>query len=42
MVTDKRGATRSEFIANVRGKHASELMLPSVEKNSCASRRQRG
>ena len=29
MVTDKRGATRSEFQAYARSKHASELMLPS-------------
>jgi acyl-[acyl-carrier-protein]-phospholipid O-acyltransferase/long-chain-fatty-acid--[acyl-carrier-protein] ligase len=28
MVTDKHGATRSEFIAYARSKHASELMLP--------------
>ena len=29
MVTDKAGATRSEFMAYARGKHASELMLPA-------------
>jgi acyl-[acyl-carrier-protein]-phospholipid O-acyltransferase / long-chain-fatty-acid--[acyl-carrier-protein] ligase len=29
MVTDKAGATRSEFQAHARGKHASELMLPA-------------
>jgi acyl-[acyl-carrier-protein]-phospholipid O-acyltransferase/long-chain-fatty-acid--[acyl-carrier-protein] ligase len=29
MVTDKHGATRSEFQAYARSKHASELMLPS-------------
>jgi acyl-[acyl-carrier-protein]-phospholipid O-acyltransferase/long-chain-fatty-acid--[acyl-carrier-protein] ligase len=29
MVTDKSGATRSEFQAYARGKHASELMLPA-------------
>ena len=29
MVTDKHGATRSEFMAYARGQHASELMLPS-------------
>ena len=28
MVTDKHGATRGEFMAYARGKHASELMLP--------------
>src|SRR5215472_6509516 len=28
MVTDKHGATRSEFMAYARSKHASELMLP--------------
>jgi acyl-[acyl-carrier-protein]-phospholipid O-acyltransferase / long-chain-fatty-acid--[acyl-carrier-protein] ligase len=29
MVTDKKGATRAEFIAYARGKHASELMFPA-------------
>ncbi|HEX8828309.1 MAG TPA: AMP-binding protein, partial [Xanthobacteraceae bacterium] len=29
MVTDKHGATRSEFTAYARGKHASELMMPA-------------
>jgi acyl-[acyl-carrier-protein]-phospholipid O-acyltransferase / long-chain-fatty-acid--[acyl-carrier-protein] ligase len=29
MVTDKQGATRSEFMTYARSKHASELMLPS-------------
>jgi acyl-[acyl-carrier-protein]-phospholipid O-acyltransferase/long-chain-fatty-acid--[acyl-carrier-protein] ligase len=29
MVTDKHGATRSEFMTYARSKHASELMLPS-------------
>jgi acyl-[acyl-carrier-protein]-phospholipid O-acyltransferase/long-chain-fatty-acid--[acyl-carrier-protein] ligase len=29
MVTDKHGATRSEFMTYARGKHASELMLPA-------------
>jgi acyl-[acyl-carrier-protein]-phospholipid O-acyltransferase/long-chain-fatty-acid--[acyl-carrier-protein] ligase len=29
MVTDKHGASRSEFMAYARSKHASELMLPS-------------
>ena len=29
MVTDKHGATRSEFIAYARGKHASELTFPA-------------
>jgi acyl-[acyl-carrier-protein]-phospholipid O-acyltransferase/long-chain-fatty-acid--[acyl-carrier-protein] ligase len=29
MVTDKRGATRSDFIAFARSKHASELMFPA-------------
>ena len=29
MVTDKHGATRSDFQAYARSKHASELMLPS-------------
>jgi acyl-[acyl-carrier-protein]-phospholipid O-acyltransferase / long-chain-fatty-acid--[acyl-carrier-protein] ligase len=29
MVTDKTGATRSEFIAYARAKHASELMFPA-------------
>jgi acyl-[acyl-carrier-protein]-phospholipid O-acyltransferase / long-chain-fatty-acid--[acyl-carrier-protein] ligase len=29
MVTDKSGATRSEFMTYARSKHASELMLPS-------------
>ena len=29
MLTDKHGATRSEFQAYARSKHASELMLPS-------------
>ena len=29
MVTDKTGATRAEFQAYARGKHASELMLPA-------------
>ena len=29
LVTDKHGATRSEFQAYARSKHASELMLPS-------------
>ena len=29
MVTDKHGATRGEFLAYARSKHASELMLPS-------------
>jgi acyl-[acyl-carrier-protein]-phospholipid O-acyltransferase/long-chain-fatty-acid--[acyl-carrier-protein] ligase len=29
MVTDKTGATRSEFMAYARTKHASELMLPA-------------
>ena len=28
MVTDKHGATRGEFMAYARSKHASELMLP--------------
>src|SRR5579863_9590208 len=29
MVTDKHGATRSDFIAYARSKHASELMFPA-------------
>jgi acyl-[acyl-carrier-protein]-phospholipid O-acyltransferase / long-chain-fatty-acid--[acyl-carrier-protein] ligase len=29
MLTDKRGATRSDFMAFARSKHASELMLPA-------------
>ncbi len=29
MVTDKSGATRSDFMAYARGKHAAELMFPS-------------
>jgi len=29
MVTDKHGATRSDFIAYARNKHASELMFPA-------------
>jgi acyl-[acyl-carrier-protein]-phospholipid O-acyltransferase / long-chain-fatty-acid--[acyl-carrier-protein] ligase len=29
MVTDKHGATRSDFMAFARGRHASELMFPS-------------
>jgi acyl-[acyl-carrier-protein]-phospholipid O-acyltransferase/long-chain-fatty-acid--[acyl-carrier-protein] ligase len=29
MVTDKHGASRSEFMAYARSKHASELMLPA-------------
>ncbi len=29
MVTDKRGATRSDFIAFARSRHASELMFPA-------------
>ncbi len=29
MVTDKQGATRSDFIAYARSKHASELMFPA-------------
>jgi acyl-[acyl-carrier-protein]-phospholipid O-acyltransferase/long-chain-fatty-acid--[acyl-carrier-protein] ligase len=29
MVTDKHGATRSDFIAYARTRHASELMFPS-------------
>jgi acyl-[acyl-carrier-protein]-phospholipid O-acyltransferase/long-chain-fatty-acid--[acyl-carrier-protein] ligase len=29
MITDKHGATRSEFMAYARSKHASELMLPA-------------
>jgi acyl-[acyl-carrier-protein]-phospholipid O-acyltransferase / long-chain-fatty-acid--[acyl-carrier-protein] ligase len=29
MLTDKHGATRSEFMAYARSKHASELMLPA-------------
>jgi acyl-[acyl-carrier-protein]-phospholipid O-acyltransferase/long-chain-fatty-acid--[acyl-carrier-protein] ligase len=29
MVTDKHGATRSEFMAYARAQHASELMLPA-------------
>ena len=29
LVTDKHGATRSEFIAYARSKHASELMFPA-------------
>ncbi|MGB8631595.1 MAG: AMP-binding protein, partial [Xanthobacteraceae bacterium] len=29
MVTDKHGATRSEFTTYARGKHASELMMPA-------------
>jgi acyl-[acyl-carrier-protein]-phospholipid O-acyltransferase/long-chain-fatty-acid--[acyl-carrier-protein] ligase len=29
MVTDKKGATRSDFMAFARSKHASELMLPA-------------
>jgi acyl-[acyl-carrier-protein]-phospholipid O-acyltransferase/long-chain-fatty-acid--[acyl-carrier-protein] ligase len=29
MVTDKNGATRSEFTAYARSKHASELMMPA-------------
>jgi acyl-[acyl-carrier-protein]-phospholipid O-acyltransferase / long-chain-fatty-acid--[acyl-carrier-protein] ligase len=29
MVTDKHGATRSEFTAYARSKHASELMMPA-------------
>ena len=28
MVTDKHGATRSEFMTYARSQHASELMLP--------------
>jgi acyl-[acyl-carrier-protein]-phospholipid O-acyltransferase/long-chain-fatty-acid--[acyl-carrier-protein] ligase len=29
MVTDRHGATRSEFMAYARTRHASELMLPA-------------
>jgi len=29
MVTDRQGATRSEFMVYARSKHASELMLPA-------------
>jgi acyl-[acyl-carrier-protein]-phospholipid O-acyltransferase/long-chain-fatty-acid--[acyl-carrier-protein] ligase len=29
MVTDKHGATRSDFMAYARTRHASELMLPA-------------
>jgi acyl-[acyl-carrier-protein]-phospholipid O-acyltransferase / long-chain-fatty-acid--[acyl-carrier-protein] ligase len=29
MVTDKKGATRAEFQAYARSRHASELMLPA-------------
>jgi acyl-[acyl-carrier-protein]-phospholipid O-acyltransferase / long-chain-fatty-acid--[acyl-carrier-protein] ligase len=29
MVTDKHGATRGDFVAYARGKHASELMFPA-------------
>jgi len=29
MVTDKHGATRSDFMAYARSQHASELMLPA-------------
>jgi acyl-[acyl-carrier-protein]-phospholipid O-acyltransferase/long-chain-fatty-acid--[acyl-carrier-protein] ligase len=29
MLTDKKGATRSDFMAFARSKHASELMLPA-------------
>ena len=29
LITDKDGATRSDFQAYARSKHASELMLPS-------------
>jgi acyl-[acyl-carrier-protein]-phospholipid O-acyltransferase/long-chain-fatty-acid--[acyl-carrier-protein] ligase len=29
MVTDKKGATRSDFMVFARSKHASELMLPA-------------
>jgi acyl-[acyl-carrier-protein]-phospholipid O-acyltransferase/long-chain-fatty-acid--[acyl-carrier-protein] ligase len=29
MVTDKHGATRTDFIAYARTRHASELMFPS-------------
>ncbi|MFZ0524407.1 MAG: AMP-binding protein, partial [Xanthobacteraceae bacterium] len=29
MVTDKHGATRADFIAYARGKHASDLMIPA-------------
>ncbi len=29
MVTDRKGATRSDFMAYARSKHASELMLPA-------------
>jgi acyl-[acyl-carrier-protein]-phospholipid O-acyltransferase/long-chain-fatty-acid--[acyl-carrier-protein] ligase len=29
LITDKHGATRSDFQAYARSKHASELMLPS-------------
>jgi acyl-[acyl-carrier-protein]-phospholipid O-acyltransferase/long-chain-fatty-acid--[acyl-carrier-protein] ligase len=29
MVTDKHGATRSDFMAYARSRHASELMLPA-------------
>jgi len=29
MLTDKRGATRSDFMAYARSRHASELMLPA-------------
>jgi len=29
MVTNKHGASRSDFIAYARGKHASELMFPA-------------
>jgi acyl-[acyl-carrier-protein]-phospholipid O-acyltransferase/long-chain-fatty-acid--[acyl-carrier-protein] ligase len=29
MVTDKHGATRAEFMAYARSKHASDLMLPA-------------
>jgi acyl-[acyl-carrier-protein]-phospholipid O-acyltransferase/long-chain-fatty-acid--[acyl-carrier-protein] ligase len=29
MVTDKSGATRSEFMVYARSRHASELMLPA-------------
>ena len=29
MVTDRKGATRSDFMVFARSKHASELMLPA-------------
>ena len=34
MVTDKHGATRSDFMAYARGKHASELTFPAGDRRA--------